>query len=73
MFPTHPIATSESASPLRVELRDPPPFTSGTGTTTTFDAFLENWPTTGLLVARKGTVLFERYRSFGLGTSPWSA
>jgi len=54
-------------------LRDPPPFTSGTGTTTTFDAFLENWPTTGLLVARKGTVLFERYRSFGLGTSPWSA
>jgi hypothetical protein len=62
MFPTHSIATSAPASPLRVELRDPPPFTSSTGATGTFNAFLETWPTTGLLIARKGTILFERYQ-----------
>jgi len=62
MFPTHSIATSAPASPLRVELRDPPSYTSSTGTTDTFNAFLETWPTTGLLIARKGTILFERYQ-----------
>ena len=62
MFPTHMIAASAPASALRVDLREPPTFTDAAGASKTVGNFLEAWPTTGLLIARKGTILFERYQ-----------
>ncbi|MEY4883310.1 MAG: hypothetical protein RIS34_1164 [Pseudomonadota bacterium] len=74
MFPVHKIGVSAQASPLASGLRDDISYRWGLSTRSIPD-YLASWPVTGLLIARKGTLLAEHYRfgrKPGMRLTSWS-
>jgi hypothetical protein len=65
MFPLHTIAAPSAASPLQVLDGDGERRFDAIASRAT--AYMKAWPVTALLIARKGTILYERYQ---LGREP---
>ena len=62
MFKFNTIEAGPVASPLDLQLIDTKKFSFPGQTTKNIDDYLNRWPTTGLLIARKGKIFIEAYR-----------
>ena len=62
MFKFNTIEAGPVASPLDFQFIDTKKFSFPGQTTKNIDDYLNRWPTTGLLIARKGKIFIEAYR-----------
>lgn len=62
MFRHNTMEAGPIASPLEVQLLNAKKFIFSGQTTRTIEDYLNKWPTTALLIARKGKILVEEYR-----------